>query len=367
MKKSFYKSALLLLFMGTTLAFTSCERDNDPIPEIPPSDGTTLTLNGGEGGSSAANTVFVDLSADKQSSVKRTSWNLGFYNGDQFRVVLNNTAGASAVEVNKTDLNAVSESDITLDDLQIALGSPGAFDNIDDVTGDLSKTLISEISATDVNNKVYVMNLIGGGHGDVISADNLYKIRVVREGSDYELQYAKLNATEFSTLAVKKADEYNFSFISLTDGPLHVEPLKAEWDFQWTWSLYEGSMPNGDLYPYGYSDLVFINHLAGASAAEVVFEDAEGGATGEPSYEDFSEADLDGVSFDNTRGAIASNWRKTTGTPIGAQHDRFYLIKDGSDNVYKLRFISMGAGNPPVDGGTRGYPELEYKLVKRGN
>lgn len=367
MKKSFYKSPLLFILMGTTLTFTSCERDDNPIPEIPPSDGTTLKLDGGEGGSSAANTVFVDLSADKQTSIKRTSWNLGFYNGSQFRVVLNNTAGASAVEVNKANLNEVSESDIILDDLKIALGTPNAFDNIDDVTGDLSKTLIPEISATADNNKVYVINPVGGGHGDVISADNLYKIRVLREANDYVLQYAKLNATEFNTLTVKKDDEYNFNFISLADGQLNVEPLKTEWDFQWTWSLYTGDMPNGDTYPYGYSDLVFINHLAGVSAAEIVVEDSEGGATGEPGFAEFAETDLAGVSFDNNGGSIASNWRKTTGTPVGAQHDRFYLIKDGAGNVYKLKFISMGAGNPPVDGGTRGYPELEYKLVKRGN
>lgn len=367
MKKSFYKSSLLFLLMGTTVAFTSCERGDDPIPDIPPSDGTELTLDGGEGGSSAANTVFVDLSADKQTSVKRTSWNLGFYNGSQFRVILNNTAGASAVQVNATDLNAVSESDLNLDDLAIALGSPNAFDNIDDLTGDLSKTLIPEISSTADNNKVFVVNPVGGGHGDVITADNLYKIRVIREGNDYVLQYAKLNDTDFSTLTVKKDEEYNFNYVSFADGPLTVEPLKAEWDFQWTWSLYAGSMPNGDQYPYGYSDLIFINHHAGVSAAEVVFEDTEGGSTGEPTYENFTEADLAGVNFDNTRGVIASNWRKTTGTPLGAQPDRFYLIKDGSGNVYKLRFTSMGAGDPPTDGGKRGYPELEYKLVVRGN
>ncbi|WP_118196399.1 HmuY family protein [Albibacterium indicum] len=367
MKKSFYNPSLLFLLMGTTVAFTSCERGDDPIPDIPPSDGTELTLDGGEGGSSAANTVFVDLSADKQSSVKRTSWNLGFYNGSQFRVVLNNTAGASAVQVNKADLNAVSESDVNLDDLAIALGSPNAFDNIDDLTGDLSKTLIPEISATADNNKVFVVNPVGGSHGAVITADDLYKIRILREGNDYVLQYAKLNDTDFSSLTVKKDEGYNFNYVSFTEGPLTVEPLKAEWDFQWTWSLYAGSMPNGDSYPYGYSDMVFINHHAGVSAAEIVFEDAEGASTGEPTYEDFAEADLAGVSFANTRGVIASSWRKTTGTPLGAQPDRFYLIKDGTGNVYKLRFISMGAGDPPTDGGKRGYPELEYKLVVRGN
>lgn len=367
MRTSFYKPTLLFLFIGTSLAFSSCERDDNPIPEIPPSDGTGLTLNGGEGGSSAENSVFVDLSADKQTSVKRTSWNLGFFNGSQFRVVLNNTAGASAVQVDATDLNAVSESDLNLDDLAIALGSPNAFDNIDDITGDLSQTLIPEISSTAANSKVFVINPVGGGHGDVISADNLFKIRVLRAEDGYELQYAKLNDTEFSTLNVSKDEAYNFSYVSFTEGLLDVEPLKAEWDFQWTWSLYAGTLPSGESFPYGYSDLIFINHHAGVSAAELVFEDEDGAATGTPNYDEFTEADLSGVSFDDSRGVIASNWRATTGEAAGVKYDRFYLIKDSSGNVYKLRFISMGAGNPPTDGGTRGYPELEYKLVKRGN
>lgn len=367
MKKTFFKPSLLFLLMGISFAFTACERDDNPIPEIPPSDGTELTLNGGEGGSSAENSVFVDLSADKQTSVKRVSWNLGFFNGSPFRVVLNNTAGASAIPVDATDLNAVSESDINLDELAIALGSPNAFDNIDDITGDLSKTLIPEISTTEANNKVFIINPVGGGHGDVISADKLYKIRVLRAEDGYTLQYAKLNDNDFSSLNVKKDDAYNFSYVSFTNGLVEIEPLKAEWDFQWTWSLYAGTLPSGDSFPYGYSDLIFINHHAGVSAAEIVFEDAEGGSTGAPTYEDFGETDLSEVNFDNNRGVIASNWRATTGESAGAKYDRFYLIKDAAGNVYKLRFISMGAGNPPTDGGTRGYPELEYKLVKRGN
>src|SRR5690606_27732070 len=144
--------------LGMTMAMTSCSEKSNPIPEIPPSDGTEMTLNGGEGGSAAENTVFVDFSAGKQSSVNRKSWNLGFYNGDQFRVVLNNTAGASAIEVNKTDINAVSEVDISVQDLVIPLGTAGAFHNVDDLTGDLSKTLIPEITTNENESKVYVIN-----------------------------------------------------------------------------------------------------------------------------------------------------------------------------------------------------------------
>jgi hypothetical protein len=36
------------------------------------------------------------------------------------------------------------------------------------------------------------------------------------------------------------------------------------------------------------------------------------------------------------------------------------VVKDPAGNYYKLKFISMGLN----DGGSRGYPVVEYKLVK---
>src|SRR5690606_16567048 len=125
---------------------------------------------------------------------KRTSWNLGFYSGSQFRVILNSTNGSSAIALNKTDLNGVSATDIDINDLAIPLGEPGAFSNIDDVGGDLSKTLIAEIAITESDNKIYIVNPKGGSHADALTPENLFKIRVLRDGGDYKLQYAKLNA-----------------------------------------------------------------------------------------------------------------------------------------------------------------------------
>lgn len=355
----------IMMAMGVTLAMASCKRDNNPIPEIPASEGTEITLNGGEGGSAAENTVFVDFSADKQYSMKRASWNLGFYSGEKFRVILNNTAGASAIKLNKTDLNAVSEQDVNLDDLTIALGTAGAFGNIDDLTGDINKTLIPEVSFNDTDNQVIVMSVAGGSHGAGLNPADLFKVRILRNGNDYTVQYAKLNATIFQTLTIKKDRDFNFNYFSFEKGLVEVEPTKTDWDFQWTWSLYFGGS-GAAMYPYGYSDLIFINHLAGVTAAEVIFKDAEGKANGNVSYEEFGEKNLSGITFSNARGVIGANWRVTPspspGVVAGARKDRFYLLKDGAGNVYKIRFNSF----TPEDAGKRGFPELEYKLVKRG-
>ena len=239
-------SILLVALLAT--AFTACKKEKEPVIVIPPSDGSTLTLNGiagSEAGSSAANSVYVDLSTNEQNSVLRTSWTLGFYSGADFKVILNNTSGATAKKIDKTDLNAVTESDFVLSDLAIALGtaSDTEFAKFDDPreANILTKTAIAEVSSTDANNKVYLVSPVGGTHTSVISAETVYKIRVLRKGTGYTLQYAKLKETTFKTLDISKDATYNFGFVSLTDGKaVTVEPEKSKWDITWTWSLYFG-------------------------------------------------------------------------------------------------------------------------------
>lgn len=339
------------------LTFTACKKDTeDPIIVVPPSDGSTLTLNGiagSEDGASAANSVYVDFSADKQTAVLRSSWDLGFYSGAEFKVILNATKGSSVTKIAKTDLNAVTEADLVQANLTIGLGTAAEaeFAKLDDPreANILNKTAITTISATDSENSVYLLNTIGGSHSIVFSVDNVYKIRVVRKGTGYTLQYAKLKETTFKTLDVTKSTDNNYSFVSLAEGKtVSVEPAKANWDIVWTWSLYHGGT-----YVYGYSDLVFTNHLGGATVAQVL--------TSTKSYAAFSEADVAGLTFSSNRDIIGSGWRATTGT-IGVKTDRFYVVKDASGNVYKLKFVSFHAS----DSGTRGKPVIEYKLVKKG-
>lgn len=340
--------------------FTACKKD-DKEPEIivPVSDGSTMTLNGiaaSEAGSSAANSVYIDLSADKQSTALRSSWTLGFYTGSDFKVVLNAHNGASAAVVNKTDLNAVTSADLVQANLVVGLGTAAEaeFLKVDDPRQNNAtvKTVINTISATDSENKVYLINPAGGSHTAVFSPDNVFKVRIIRKGTGYTLQYAKLSATTFTSLDITKDTKFNYSFVSLADNKVvSVEPEKANWDIVWTWSLYYGGTAPSQ-YLYGFSDLVFTNTLGGATSAEVLV------AT--KSYADFSASDLTNITFSSKSNLIGENWRVTTGT--GIKTDRFYLIKDAAGNVYKLKFVSMGVGS---DGGTRGKPVIEYKLVKK--
>lgn len=339
------------------ITFTACKKSKtEPIIVVPPSDGSTLTLNGligAEAGSAAGNSVYVDFSKDKSTAVARDSWDLGFYSGADFKVILNSTNGASALLINKTDLNAVTAADFDPNALKVGQGL-GNFTIVDDgrEVNILNKTAIAAISVTDADNKVYIINRKGGS-GSVLANDELYKIRVIRKGAGYTLQYAKLTETTFKTLNVIKNTEANFQFASLVKGAAAtVEPAKADWDIVWGYSMYFTGT-----FPYGFSDLVFINSLAGVSAVQV--------STTVKTYAAFAEADIAALTFSTNRDVIGSKWRTSpdqTGAGGSVKTDSFYVIKDGNGNVYKLKFVSYIS----ADGGTRGKPVIEYKLVKKG-
>lgn len=340
------KASHLSLFTALSITLASCDKD-DKITIPPPSDGKTETLSGGAGGANAANSVFLDLSTDKQDSVNRTAWDLGFYGGADFRVIINNTTAATAKAINKTDLTLVTTADTTGFADALALGQgAGTFAIIDDVEGDLSKTVIPAVSATDADNKIYILK---PSNGMVAAARDWYKIRITRNGSNYKLQYAKLSETTVKTIDVVKDAAYNFKYVSLaTNGAVTVEPAKANWDIEWTLTTYKAT----PTIPYTYSDYVYINSLAGVQAAEVL--------TSTATFDAYAEANITGTTFSSSKVAIGGNWRNTQ-APIGVKTDRFYVIKDAAGNVYKLRFISFHAS----DGGVRGYPKIEYKLVKK--
>jgi len=342
------------------ITITSCKKDEEPILVVPPSDGSTLTLSGilaSEAGTAAGNSVYVDFSKDKQTAVARSSWDLGFASGSDFRVILNNSTSAGIKVTNATNLAAVVEADtigLTLSVNQMAPATTD-FAYFDAISGSLSSTAIPAISATANDNKVIILNRVTGGG---IAARPWIKLKVTRNSTGgYTLQYAKIKeTTNFTTVEVPKDANFNFKFVSLTNGaPVNVEPAKADWDLVWGYSVYQTNFGTG-LVPYNFSDLIFLNVLNGVTVAQVSSADF--------TYSAFTEANLTNskIVFSGARDAIGSGWRSTQ-PATGIKTDLFYLIKDGSGNIYKLKFVSMGIAG---DGGERGKPVIEYKLVKKG-
>jgi hypothetical protein len=341
------------IIIVAVLLLASCKKDVDPIIVVPTSSGSDVQLNGlvaTEAGSSAGNTVFIDFSEDKQTSIERKSWDLGFYCGNDFRVILNNTTAATAKATAKTDMALVGSADtVGLNKLAIGFDA-AAFLLVDNVLGDLSKTVINAISPTDADNKVYIINRgVGGG----IAARDWYKVRILRNATaGYKLQYAKLTATTFTAIDIAKDDEFNFKYISFDGGAVAAEPAKVLWDIKWSYNLYQTTFGT-DVIPFTFSDFIHINKFGGVQAAEIITT-----APNAVSYDNFTKANVASLTFSSALDVIGGNWRSTQ-PATGARLDRFYVVKDPLGNFYKVKFLAMGLN----DGGTRGKPQLRYKLL----
>lgn len=357
------KFTKLIALLTFTAVIASCKKDEEPIVVVPPSDGSTLTLNGlvaNEAGSAAGNSVYVDFSKDAQTSVQRSSWDLGFYSGADFRVILNNSTSGAAKVTAATSLTAIGEADtlgLTLAINQMA-PVPADLNFFDGMSGSITGTVIPAIPATAAESKVIILNR---GTGGSIAARPWIKLKITRNAAGgYTIQYGKIKeTTNFTSVDIPKDAKFNFKFLSLTSGALvNVEPEKADWDIVWGYSVYNTSFGAG-LVAYNFSDLVFSNQLNGVTVAAV--------STADFTYAAFTADNLTSakVTFSAARDAIGSTWRVTSAQPpakAGVKTDVFYLVKDGSGNIYKLKFVSFH----PDDTGVRGKPVLEYKLVKQG-
>lgn len=339
--------------------FTACKKDIDPIFVIPASAGAQVQLNGiagNEAGSVAGNSVYLDLSADKQTPSLRAGWDLGFYSGADFRVILNNTSSSGAKVLDKNDLTIVGATDTV--GLTLATSQfnplPGDLAYFDNVAGDLTKTVIPSVSATDADNKVIILNR---GTGGGIAARPWVKLRVLRNVTGgYTLQYAGIQETTFRIIQVPKDASYHFKFISFENGVVNAQPEKEHWDLVWTYSVFETNFGAGPV-PYNFSDLIAVNYLSGVTVATKIYADA---AAALSAYNAFNKDSIVNTLPSANRWAIGSGWRSTQ-PATGARTDRFYIIKDATGNYYKFKCLAMGVG---TDGGTRGKPEFKYSLIK---
>lgn len=353
------KIALLLV---ATLAFVACQKSVlEDIDFPPPSTGSEMILDGlagGESGSAAGNMVFVDFSENRQSTLQRSKWDLAFYCGTSNRVCINNTTAAMAYVMETTDLASIGESDAQglSFDIDITNPNPAAFALIDDLRGDLNRTVIPEVSMAP--GKVVI---IGRGTGGATPRKALVKAQfsLTSDGA-YQVTWANLDGSGQRSAVIEKDSEYNFKYLSFDEGPLaKAEPKQYEWDIVWSTSIYE--TPNGNIMgAYIFSDMVAINYLAGVQTVEKVY-----GTQREAfdAFESYTLADVTSETFLAYRWGIGAHWRDVAAPGVlnaGVRKDRFYVVRDTQGNYYKLRFMSFSED----DGGVRGRPELIYELLK---
>ena len=388
------KFLTLMLFIAAALV-TSCSSDDEGGTQVtPPSEGGIIDPL--VGGFNQPNRVYVDLSSGEQVAVSRDSWEIAVYNGSQNRVFLNNALLVSAAELEGiTDITSVTEATtlttpMTLNALdqtftpttvtvntvaELMQGLPVGYTQYGDLDagisftdskeGELSGTAFDEISVSDNENNVYIVNLgnevpttNNGSLNTTGDARGFMKVRVLTDGNTYTIQYAELtNTTDYSEITVTKDGSYNITAVSLTDGQVvSTEPASSNWDidFGGVFSYYglQGTLAAG----LTYSDYTTHNTLGGVGLYEINVEDDS-----TPSYVDFTLANVSESNFVyNDRAVIGSGWRVVdfmTGE-TSVRENRYYIVKDTDGNIYKLRFTAVES-----ETGERGYPQFQYELL----
>lgn len=369
MKKTIYTLALAALLI------TSCSDDDSAMTNSPETvDNSLVTeavVSPTLGGPNQPNQVFVDLSANTETTASRDSWDLGFYCGSDFRVVINGSIKMAVKKTTSTDISEVQTEDSSVSVGYTTLASLGYADNPTGIlqgTGNGEGTAIAEISADNSQNFVYLVNMgyeVSTTMPEVgaISIDGeargWKKIRITRSGNNYVLQYANLDATTATTVTISKNTEYHFAYFNLVSEQIvNVQPKKGEWDLNF--SGFTNYVNYGSEVLYYYSDFITTNVLGGTQVYEVIASDA---AQTETEFENFVLVDVDESLFITSltdQRSIGSNWRNGGSQYSGPsiKDDRFYILKDVDGNIYKLRFLAMTNEN-----GERGYPVFEFKLL----
>lgn len=309
------------------------------------------------GGPNQPNQVYVDLSSNKETVVNRASWDLGFYSGNEFRVTLNGSLYMATSALTTTDINSINSSNVASLKPIVAVGTfdPENEVYIDAPDGNILKTAIDEIYEDDSQNPVYLLNLgleVGTTQpttGSVAIAGDVRgwkKIRILRNGDGYTLQYADLDATTYNEVSISKETDFNFTFFSFnTDETVTVEPQKEQWDICFTvfTNIIDGAGS------YGFSDFVIHNRKAGVTSYQLIDNSI--------SYQNFSLTDIDDSLLQESQIVIGSNWRNVFDGI--ANTNTYYILKDIHQNYYKIQFLDLVNEN-----GVRGYPRFEYTLLQ---
>lgn len=365
MKKTINFTSIVIIIFSV---ITSCVAE-DAIPvKVPPIQGNVLTLNE-KADPSEANQFWIDLSTGNVSKTHRELWDLGFYCGDEFKVMLNTSLVMSVGKVeNTTNIDAVNSA--TVSNLKLLVQAANFADNakyIDNPNGDIVKQTsgIDAINIDDNLNNVYLINMGYKVYSGTTNPGTIYnigeargwkKIRILRSSLGYKIQYADLDETSHKEFVVTKDSEYNYKFFSFTTGSYaDIQPKKKDWDLCFTMFTNLTLNPASNEYTsYVYPDVMLHNILGGAGAYEVTATAGQG----ETAYNNFKKEDVDGSKFIfHDQRTIGSNWRTTTGTN-GAEvySNKFYVLKDSDGFFFKIRFLRM-----KDDQNYRGYPQFEYK------
>ncbi|HEX6432515.1 MAG TPA: hypothetical protein VF008_32700 [Niastella sp.] len=272
-------------------------------------------------GTNGNNRIFINFDKHTAVAYDRSSWDLGFYTGQEdHRVILNSATGMLAYRLDKNDLNDVSAADTIGLAAILNFGSSTTYRNIDNPNGDLTKTAIAAISATPEDNKVYIINR-RQGVGNPVTAP-WKKVRILRNaGGGYTLQHADIASTTYTSVNITRDEAYYFNYISFENGAVVAEPKKEEWDIVWTSSTVSLKKPEETPDPYFLPQALHQNRNTKSAMGPSNID-----------YDTFSNSDVPGLAFNTYRTISDLHW-----ISMRINYD-YRIISTSRNTLYKFRF-----------------------------
>jgi hypothetical protein len=323
LKQNRYAKGLLVIVMISF--FTSCEKEEVPVPAH---DAGGVITNSVAMEVDYRNQIYFDL--ETNSMVKKnlkTNWDLGFESSEGgSKIILNSAKLMYSANTYQTDFLMITDT-------------AGLTFKWDAASGKLDSTAIDEWSASQY---VYV---IDRGFNELGIHLGFKKVLFQSVNTiEYQLKFSNLDGTNEINRTVLKDNAYNFSFLSLDNKIVNVEPKKEAWDISFTQytHVFAGDPPT----PYLVTGV-----LTNRNKVEVatVFN---------KQFTDIVLSDVALYSFSTTIDKIGYDWKEYnfTGGSYTVFSDKNYIIKSTEEKYYKLHFIDFYDAK-----GDKGNPTFEFQ------
>lgn len=332
------KRIAMLLVAASAVLFTSCLKEDKPVPAHQPGSSITSSF---DMGTYYRNQAYFNIETNSFAAQNlKTIWDMGFdTRPGKYAIVLN---GAKFCKVWNTGIPDMASVEDTL-------GANWAFDTN---TGNPDSTGVGAwgVAGTDTmvtNGEVYILDR-GYDENNVHLGFKKFKIDGAGKNA-YYIQFANLDGSELQTLTIPKNNSYNYSYASLTGAGavVEVEPPANTWDIAFTQYIYVYHTVDYPNYPYLVTG-VLLNHTFATAAADST-----------TAYADITLADTLDHNFTNRLDIIGHDWKvyNFTAAQYTIKPDKNYIIRSRNGLYYKFHFLDF------YKDGVKGNVAFEYQLL----
>jgi len=331
-----------LLPVLLAVLMVSCAKEDTPYILPPPGE---LQLMSAAMGVNYDSQVYVDLASGKMKSVPYRSWDLAFEASEAgFRVYLNTGKFMFLANTFSTDFAAADSSG-----RQWKTETEHLYDD---------STAFGDWRAAAATGGGHVC-VVDRGRTEHFGAARWRKIQIVSvNASEYVIRFSPYNSSSFTEFTIPKNSDYSLIYFSFENGGslVDVAPKKTEWNIvftKYTYTYY--TEPVNSPYRHYMVTGALLNKWAGNMNEQMRKDSTQNYVP----FDQFNAEQISKQNFNSLAGTIGFSW-KDYDFSLGfiIYPDRYYLLKDPSGFVYKIRFLDFYD-----DQGNKGTARFEYKRL----